>query len=520
MSAERTMNHRNGSLLLFLLGVAATTQACSGGSSGSSVAGVAGSPSSGGGGQGANQSDETAAVGGSITGGQAERGGADAGSNDADTAGMPAAGANAIQSATGGSAQGGAGGKTGSSETVLGELTGIPGATSPDEQPILLDRTHLMGQGAAQQMFVDSHDDLFVAEGILPNQLTSVVKYDSSLAQQWSDSSLAPSTAAVRTVAVSARGETFVGGNVTGALPGEASLGGTDAFVGKLDADDKHVWMHQWGSDRDDSTEYLVGAADGSVFATGTAGGSIPNDAQAAAGAPFAARYENDGALTWLKQPTPRNFGVAGNNNSNLVVDGTGTLYQGYRNILRTIGPSGELVSDTMVADSTGSPLFLGLLSLDGSGNSLYTTTGDLFDLALNGSVLWWRKYESQMADIDTQGGTWSGGFAGVHALAVGGEGLYLTGPYDNVYPNLKPSQAPVVATYVGRYDSQGNQLWFKEFLFEGTTGDLSSMTPVTTGGGIAVKSNGNALVVLNGILSGSTVWYAFELAKSDGSLL
>jgi hypothetical protein len=66
----------------------------------------------------------------------------------------------------------------------------------------------------------------------------------------------------------------YVAGYTRGTLPGQASLGGDDAFVQRLDADGKTRWVHQFGSTGDD-VAWGIALGPTGVVVVGWAGASL-----------------------------------------------------------------------------------------------------------------------------------------------------------------------------------------------------------------------------------------------------
>ena len=84
-----------------------------------------------------------------------------------------------------------------------------------------------------------------------------------------------------RGVATDATG-VYVVGSVSGALPGQTSAGGSDAFVRKFDANGGELWTRQFGTARaddalgvavDSSGVYVVGRTEGTFPGQTNAGG-------------------------------------------------------------------------------------------------------------------------------------------------------------------------------------------------------------------------------------------------------
>ncbi|MCW5978907.1 MAG: hypothetical protein KIT09_12555 [Bryobacteraceae bacterium] len=100
-------------------------------------------------------------------------------------------------------------------------------------------------------------------------------------------------------------GGVYVAGSVRGALPGQSSAGGLDAFVRRYDADGNELWTRQFGAAEADSANAVVADATGVYVAGSTKGalaGSNAGDADA-----FVRKYDLDGNEVWTRQ-----FGTEG----------------------------------------------------------------------------------------------------------------------------------------------------------------------------------------------------------------
>lgn len=93
----------------------------------------------------------------------------------------------------------------------------------------------------------------------------------------------------------------YVTGVTDGTFPGEASSGGSDAFVAKFDVDGTVLWVTQFGTRRFDLGSNVVADATG-VYVVGATGGTFPRQTKQGGQDVFHARLEADGTLDWVVQ--------------------------------------------------------------------------------------------------------------------------------------------------------------------------------------------------------------------------
>ena len=129
--------------------------------------------------------------------------------------------------------------------------------------------------------------------------------------------------------AVDSQGSLYVGGWVSGAAPGQTQIGGTDAFVTKIDGDGRSVWTHQFGTDLEDRTLGITVDQAGNSYAVGWTRGEFPDqddsdglrtfERQDA----FIHKIGPQGDGLWTRQigtPSPQAAAA-------VVIDGAGSLY-------------------------------------------------------------------------------------------------------------------------------------------------------------------------------------------------
>ncbi len=93
----------------------------------------------------------------------------------------------------------------------------------------------------------------------------------------------------------------FVAGSTSGALSGQESSGGVDAFAGKVDPDGRLRWFRQFGSSGDDEA-VAIGADAAGVYVAGSALGALPDSAFLGEWDGFVRKYLANGTQMWTRQ--------------------------------------------------------------------------------------------------------------------------------------------------------------------------------------------------------------------------
>ena len=93
----------------------------------------------------------------------------------------------------------------------------------------------------------------------------------------------------------------ILGGNTSGAYPGNLSLGLLDAFVAGIQTDGRVLWVHQFGSAGNDLT-FGVDADEEGPVAVGRIDGLLPPAAQDPTVDAFVARFDVEGHLLWMQR--------------------------------------------------------------------------------------------------------------------------------------------------------------------------------------------------------------------------
>ena len=221
----------------------------------------------------------------------------------------------------------------------------------------------------------------------------------------------------------------FVGGETDGALPGQASAGGTDGFVLRLDLGGNVIWTSQFGTAGNELGSIVLNSP--TVFVTGTTTGAFPGHTNAGGLDVFYLQIDADGNQTFVDQ-----FGTSGDDRG-LGIDHTlSESPPGFDRVFISGDTSGTFPGET---NAGGTDAFL--RSYDAGG-----------------TVLWTRQFGSALDDSAEGVGT-PDGMAGV---IVGG-----------TTAGTLPGQTSAGGSdaFLMRYDLNGNVVWTQQF---GTPGDES----------------------------------------------
>jgi hypothetical protein len=123
-------------------------------------------------------------------------------------------------------------------------------------------------------------------------------------------------------VAVDQEGNAYVIGNTDTAFPGYVSAGAEDAFLRKYGPNGEELWTRQWGSDASDLTRSLAFDAAGNCFVVGLTLGALPGQISLGGWDAFLRKYSPQGEEMATSQ-----FGTSGNDEANAVtVDRKGNV--------------------------------------------------------------------------------------------------------------------------------------------------------------------------------------------------
>ncbi|WP_045234979.1 SBBP repeat-containing protein [Deinococcus pimensis] len=131
-------------------------------------------------------------------------------------------------------------------------------------------------------------------------------------------------------VVVDASGNAWITGSTDGTLPGQTNAGGRDAFLAKLDPQG-HLTFRQFGSSAYDQPRSIALDTQGDVYLAGVTQGALPGQTSAGGPDAFLAKLGAGGDLTFWQFGTPyadSAAGVAVTHSGSVVAAGTtvGTL--------------------------------------------------------------------------------------------------------------------------------------------------------------------------------------------------
>ena len=113
----------------------------------------------------------------------------------------------------------------------------------------------------------------------------------------------------------------YIAGFTAGAFAGQTSAGGDDAFIRKYDASGSQIWTRQFGTASVDQSLGVAAHAAG-VFVAGNTSGALPGQTSAGGQDAFVRVYDADGSIVWTRQ-----FGNAGLNAASSVAASASGVY-------------------------------------------------------------------------------------------------------------------------------------------------------------------------------------------------
>jgi hypothetical protein len=175
--------------------------------------------------------------------------------------------------------------------------------------------TEQFGSSAADYgrgVTIDANGDVSVVgytEGTLPGQPGGtgpdgfIRKFTNDGAEQWTMQTGFPGSEYAFSISADAFGDLFIAGYTYGSLPGQASSGNLDAYVGKYSAAGELVWLRQFGSSSWDEASSVSVDAQGHLVAVGhTRYGALPGQTNLGEFDAFARKYASDGTELWTRQ--------------------------------------------------------------------------------------------------------------------------------------------------------------------------------------------------------------------------
>ncbi len=333
----------------------------------------------------------------------------------------------------------------------------------------------------------------------------ALLKYDSAGKLIFARALGASESAEGFALAVSASGKVAVAGAVSGALGGvSGEAGGADSVVTMFDADGVELWTQRRGAAKDDSVRQLAFAANDVLIVSGVVNGAMQGQASAGGVDAYVRGYSASGVTLFTKQ-----YGTGGEDTSGalLVRDGVGGAVEIFtagvesnRGIVRSFTYSGS------AGLSVGASRDIGLLqggainALVSDGSALYVGGGagaDRLTIAnsARGGIAGQDGFVARLDDdllstaLDRVTYLGSAQDDVVTGLAFADGALYATGRVTGVIAGL--GAAKTASSFIARLDDAGDIGWARSFL--AGSGSFQSMAnmAVDAGGASALDALG-----------------------------
>jgi|GEM_PF-784617 len=276
--------------------------------------------------------------------------------------------------------------------------------------------------------------------------------------------------------AVDADGNVYVAGDVTGNLPGQTGAGGLgapfdgEAFVRKYDVAGNELWTRQFGTAGFDQALFVAVDLSG-IYVTGYTTGALPGQSSAGGHDAFVRKYDDAGNELWTRQ-----FGTSGTDSAfSIAVDETGVFVTGSTTGAFS-GQFSAGGQDAFVRkyDAAGNELWtrqFGTADWDQATSSATDAAGvyisgftsatfagqasageyDVFlrKYGTDGNELWTRQFGSSSADE-------------AYGIAADTSGVYVAGRTAGTLPNQ--ASAGLTDGFVRKYDASGAEVWTRQF--------------------------------------------------------
>jgi hypothetical protein len=162
------------------------------------------------------------------------------------------------------------------------------------------DRARGLSVGSGSVRVVGSTDGAFPRKRSVGGDDAFIQTYTTEGRRGWARQ-LGSAGADVATSVLALRGATYMTGLTDGALQGQASFGGSDAFLLRLNARGQPMWIRQFGTDASDDAVAVGGIAD-AVYVVGSTTGALPDQELLGETDAFIRRYEPKGTEVWTLQ--------------------------------------------------------------------------------------------------------------------------------------------------------------------------------------------------------------------------
>jgi parallel beta-helix repeat protein len=247
----------------------------------------------------------------------------------------------------------------------------------------------------------------------------------------------------------------YVGGDTNGALPGQTSSAGKDAYVRRLDPLGNEVWSRQFGAGAVYVSPDGMSIDTTGIYVSGYAQGVFPGHPNAAGASPFVRKVDFSGNEVWLFEPAGEAYDVFSDGSDLYVTGLTEDVLVGKLDLAGNLlwstqfGTTGNDVGDSVVADASGA-----YVSGRVQGTLPGQTSAGDYDAFIRkvdpaGNEVWTRQYGTA-------------GWDSARRIAIDASAAYITGGTDGAF--LGQSNLGSRDAYVRKVDLDGNELWTRQF--------------------------------------------------------
>ncbi len=185
-------------------------------------------------------------------------------------------------------------------ETRYGAYDGFLARYRPDGTRVWIRQFGTANYDYSFKVGVDAGGNTYLAGRLEGGTTTAgptdiqVLKFAPNGTQIWRRQFGSSGSETVEDIAVDSSGNTYVGGDTDGALQGNTSAGGRDAFLARYSPDGAQAWVRQFGSTDIDNVYGVATSSGGAPYVAGTTYGVLGNSS-AGTNDVFVRRYSPDG---------------------------------------------------------------------------------------------------------------------------------------------------------------------------------------------------------------------------------
>jgi hypothetical protein len=305
----------------------------------------------------------------------------------------------------------------------------------------------------------------------LGDQDAFVRKYTAGGKRRWTRQFGTGARDVINSVAVDRSGNVYVAGSTEGSL-GRSNLGDWDAFVRTYTAGGKVRWTRQFGSDKYDAIDSVVIDGSGNVYVAGSTEGALPGQSTKGGQDAFVRKYTAGGKVRWTRQFGTDNLDFI----SSAAVDGSGNVYvagftegdlgrsnlgredafvrkytpSGQRRWTRQFGSDKDDAIHSVAVDRSGNVYVAGFTEGDLSRSNLGNRDAFVRTYTARGKQRWTRQFGTALWDV-------------IRGVAVDGSGnVYVAGFTEDALPGQSTKGG--TDAFARKYTAGGRRRWTRQF--------------------------------------------------------